>query len=152
METVNKISLIFSGVNLIILVLLILFVKYTIMEYLNGLYERIKALQKGDKTEKIEKSKPIPFTPEILEKNGFELNEKESEFLSKVSKTKILAYDFPSILGARFFIEYNVEGKVAYLTDHCYLPIRYVDEFQQLLRLMSPKAEQVKQVLDNFVV
>ena len=152
METVNKIALILSGVNLIILVLLILFVKYTIKEYLDCLYERIKVLQKRDKTEKIEKNKPIPFTPEILEKNGFKLNEEESESLSKVSKNKVLAYDFPSILGARFFIEYYVDGKVAYLTDHCFLPIRYVDEFQQLLRLMSPKSEQAKQVLNNFVV
>lgn len=95
---------------------------------------------------------PIPFTPEIMEKNKFKLNEKESEFLSKMSKTKVLAYDFPSILGARFFIEYHVDAKVAYLTDHCYLAIRYVNEFQQLLRLMSSKTEQTKQILDNFVV
>lgn len=94
----------------------------------------------------------IPFTPEILEKNRFRLNERESELLSKASKTKILAYDFPEILGCRFFIEYNVERKVAYLTDHTYIPIRYVNEFQQLLRLMSDKVEQVKQILDNFIV
>lgn len=94
----------------------------------------------------------IPFTPEILEKNRFRLNEEESEILSKVSKTRVLAYDFPSILGNRFFIEYNVEGKVAYLTDHTLIPIRYVNEFQQLLRLISVKVEQAKQILDNFVV
>lgn len=94
----------------------------------------------------------IPFTPEILEKNRFRLNERESELLSKASKTKILAYDFPEILGCRFFIEYNVERKVAYLTDHTYIAIRYVNEFQQLLRLMSVKVEQVKQILDNFIV
>lgn len=96
--------------------------------------------------------KPIPFTPEIIEKNRFKLNEKESESLSKMAKTKILAYDFPEILGCRFFIEYHVEAKVAYLTDHTYIAIRYVNEFQQLLRLMSDKVEQVKQILDNFIV
>lgn len=96
--------------------------------------------------------KPIPFTPEILEKNRFRLNEEESEILSKVSKTRVLAYDFPSILGNRFFIEYNVEGKVAYLTDHTLIPIRYVNEFQQLLRLISTRAEQIKQILNNFTV
>lgn len=96
--------------------------------------------------------KPIPFTPEIMEKNRFKLNEKESEFLSKVSKSKILAYDFPEILGNRFLVEYDTKNKVAYLTDHCYIPIRYVNEFQQLLRLMSTRAEQVKQILDNFIV
>lgn len=92
------------------------------------------------------------FTPEIIKKNGFKLNEKESESLSKVAKTKILAYDFPEILGCRFFIEYHVERKVAYLTDHTYIAIRYVNEFQQLLRLISVKVEQAKQILDNFIV
>ena len=55
MENISKIALILSGLNLIVLVLLILFVKYTILEYLNCLYERIKALQKGDKIEKLKK-------------------------------------------------------------------------------------------------
>lgn len=95
---------------------------------------------------------PIPFTPEIMEKNRFKLNEEESESLSKAAKTKILAYDFHEILGCRFFIEYYVERKVAYLTDHTYIAIKYVNEFQQLLRLMSNKVEQVKQILDNFIV
>lgn len=95
---------------------------------------------------------PIPLTPEIIEKNGFRLNKKESESLSKVSKTKVLAYDFPSILGARFFIEYIVEAKVAYLTDHCYIPIKYVHEFQHLLRLIERKAPEVKDISDNFAV
>lgn len=53
METVSKIALILSGLDLIILVLLILFTKYTILEYLNCLYERIKVLQKDSKVEKI---------------------------------------------------------------------------------------------------
>lgn len=96
--------------------------------------------------------KPILFTPEIMEKNKFKLNEKESEFLSEVSKSKILAYDFPEVLGNRFFVEYDTQNKVAYITDHCLIPIRYVNEFQQLLRLMSNKVEQVKQILDNFTV
>ena len=96
--------------------------------------------------------KPIPFTPEIMEKNGFKLNEKESESLSKVSKTKMLAYDFPTILGNRFFIEYNVEGKVAYLTDHTFIAIKYVNEFQHLLRLMERKVPKVKGIADNFIV
>ena len=100
----------------------------------------------------LDELKLIPFTPEIIKKNGFKLNEKESESLSKMAKTKILAYDFPEILGCRFFIEYHVEAKVAYLTDHTYIAIRYVNEFQQLLRLMSDKVEQVKQILDNFIV
>lgn len=52
METVSKIALILSGINLIVLVLLILFVKYTILEGMNSLYERIKKFQK-DKVEKI---------------------------------------------------------------------------------------------------
>lgn len=95
---------------------------------------------------------PILFTPEIMEKNRFKLNEEESESLSKVSKTKVLAYDFPEVLGNRFFIEYNTEKKVAYLTDNSYMPVRYVNEFQQLLRLMSTKVEQAKQILDNFIV
>lgn len=95
---------------------------------------------------------PIPLTPEIMEKNGFKFNEKESESLSKMSKTKVLAYDFPSILGARFFIEYHVEGKTAYLTDHCYIPIKYVHEFQHLLRLAERKAPELKTLADNFTV
>lgn len=53
MENISKIALIISGLDLIILVILILFVKYTIMEYLDGLYERIKVLQKDDKIKKI---------------------------------------------------------------------------------------------------
>lgn len=96
--------------------------------------------------------KPILLTPEILEKNGFKLNKEESETLSEVFKRKILAYDFPEILGNRFFIEYETQEKVAYLTDHCYIPIRYVHEFQQLLRLMSSKVEQVEHILNNFRV
>lgn len=96
--------------------------------------------------------KPIPFTQEIMEKNRFKLNEKESEVLSEVRKSKILAYDFPEILWNRFFVEYDTKNKVAYITDHCLIPIRYVNEFQQLLRLMSNKVEQAKRVLDNFVV
>ena len=95
--------------------------------------------------------KPIPFTPEIMEKNRFKLNEKETALLSRYD-TKVLVYDFPEVLGNRFFIEYNVEKKVAYLTDHCFTPIRYVNEFQQLLRLMSTKVKQAKQILNNFVV
>lgn len=94
--------------------------------------------------------KPIPFTPEILEKNEFKLNKEESETLSYT--TKILAYDFPKVLGNRFFIEYDVDRKVAYLTDHRYIAIRYVHEFQQLLRLMSSKVEQVEHILNNFRV
>jgi len=54
-ENISKIALILSGINLIVLVLLILFVKYTILEYLNCLYERIKVLQKDDKIEKLKK-------------------------------------------------------------------------------------------------
>lgn len=100
----------------------------------------------------LDEIKLIPFTPEIMEKNKFKLNEKESKFLSEVAKTKVLAYNFPEILGSRFLIEYDTKNKVAYLTDHCYLPIRYVHEFQQLLRLMSTKVEQVKQILNNFIV
>lgn len=97
--------------------------------------------------------KPIPLTPEILEKNGFKLNKEESETLSdEIFKRKILAYDFPEILGNRFFIEYETQKKVAYLTDHYYIPIRYVHEFQQLLRLMSSKVEQVEHILNNFRV
>lgn len=95
---------------------------------------------------------PIPLTPEIIEKNGFRLNKKESESLSKISKTKVLAYDFPEVLGARFFIEYIVEAKVAYLTDHCYIAIKYVHEFQHLLRLTERKAPEVKDISDNFTV
>ena len=96
--------------------------------------------------------KPIPFTPEIMEKNGFKLNEEESKSLSEISKTKILAYDFPNVLGNRFFIEYDTEYKKAYLTDHCYIVIQYVHEFQQLLRLMERKAPKVKEIADNFTV
>jgi hypothetical protein len=95
---------------------------------------------------------PIPFTPEIMEKNGFKLNEEESESLSEIYKTKVLAYDFPTILGNRFFIEYNVEEKVAYLTDHTFIAIKYVNEFQHLLRLMERKAPEIKEIVDNFIV
>lgn len=100
----------------------------------------------------IEYIAPIPLTPEIIEKNGFKFNKEESETLSEMCKRKILAYDFPEILGNRFFIEYETQKKVAYLTDHCYIPIRYVHEFQQLLRLMSSKVEQVEHILNNFRV
>lgn len=96
--------------------------------------------------------KPIPFTPEIMEKNRFSLNEKESEIISEMYKTKILAYDFPKILGNRFLIEYSTENKVAYLTDHCFIAIKYVHEFQHLLRLMERKAPEIKELVDNFIV
>lgn len=96
--------------------------------------------------------KPIPFTPEIMEKNGFKLNEKESETLSQLSKTKVLAYDFPKVLGNRFLIEYHTKNKVAYLTDHTFIAIKYVNEFQHLLRLMERKAPEVKKIADNFIV
>lgn len=100
----------------------------------------------------LDEIKLIPFTPEIMEKNRFKLNEKESELLSNVHKSKVLAYDFPEVLGNRFLVEYDTQNKVAYITDHCLIPIRYVNEFQQLLRLMSDKVEQVKQILKNFIV
>lgn len=102
----------------------------------------------------LDELKPIPFTPEIMEKNRFKLNEKESELLSNIYKSegKVLAYDFPTVLGNRFLVEYHTQNKVSYITDHCLTPIRYVNEFQQLLRLMSNKVEQVKQILNNFVV
>lgn len=96
--------------------------------------------------------KPIPFTPEIMEKNRFKLNEEESKSLSEISKTKILAYDFPKVLGNRFLIEYHTKNKVAYLTDHCFIAIKYVNEFQHLLRLMERKAPEVKELADNFTV
>lgn len=96
--------------------------------------------------------KPIPLTPEILEKNGFKLNEEESKSLSEIRKTKVLAYDFPTVLGNRFFVEYDTQNKVAYLTDHCLISIRYVHEFQQLLRLMEGKVPEVKNITDNFIV
>lgn len=111
-----------------------------------GVYDKYNSFHDADWIE------PIPLTPEIMEKNGFKLNEKESHFLSEVAKTKVLAYDFPEILGNRFLIEYDTKNKVAYLTDHCLIPIRYVNEFQQLLRLISTRVEQVKQILDNFIV
>lgn len=95
---------------------------------------------------------PIPFTSEIMEKNGFRLNEEESKSLSEISKTKVLAYDFPDVLGNRFFIEYDTEKKIAYLTDHCLIPIRYVNEFQHLLKLMERKVPKVKEIADNFIV
>ena len=94
---------------------------------------------------------PIPLTPEILEKNGFKLNKTESE-LHKVCGVKLLAYDFPTVLGNHFFIEYNTEKKRAYLTDHCFIPIMYVHELQHLLRLMERKAPEVKEIADNFTV
>lgn len=53
METISKIALILSGINLVILVLLILFVKYTILEGMNSLYERVKETQEDSKVEKI---------------------------------------------------------------------------------------------------
>lgn len=96
--------------------------------------------------------KPIPFTPEMMEKNGFKLNEKESKFFSEWLETEILAYDFPEVLGNRFLVEYDTKNKVAYLTDHCLIPIKYVNEFQQLLRLMSSKVEQAKTILKDFIV
>ena len=96
--------------------------------------------------------KPIPFTPEIMEKNKFTLNEKESEVLSEIYKTKILAYDFPKVLGNRFLIEYDTQNKVAYLTDYCFICIKYTHEFQHLLRLMERKAPEVKEIADNFIV
>lgn len=95
--------------------------------------------------------KPIPLTPEILEKNGFKLNKMESE-LHKVCDVKLLAYDFPTVLGNHFFIEYNTEKKRAYLTDHCFISIMYVHEFQHLLRLMKRKVPEVKEIADNFTV
>jgi hypothetical protein len=100
----------------------------------------------------IEYIAPISLTPEIMEKNGFKLNVDESCSLSEMCKRKILAYDFPDILGNRFLIEYDTQEKVAYLTDHSLIPIKYVHEFQQLLRLMSSKAEQVEHILNNFRV
>jgi len=96
--------------------------------------------------------KPIPFTPEIMEKNRFKLNTEESSLLSKICKRKILAYDFPEILGNRFLIEYDTQEKVAYLTDHSLIPIKYAHEFQHLLRLMERKAPEVKEIADNFTV
>ena len=95
--------------------------------------------------------KPVPLTPEILEKNGFKLNKMESE-LHKVCGVKLLAYDFPTVLGNHFFIEYNTEKKRAYLTDHCFISIMYVHGLQHLLRLMERKAPEVKEIADNFTV
>lgn len=98
---------------------------------------------------------PIPLTPEILEKNGFKLNKMESE-LHKVCGVKLLDYDFPTVLGSgflnHFLIKYHTEKAVAYLTDHCFILIKYVHEFQHLLRLMERKAPEVKEIADNFIV
>lgn len=99
----------------------------------------------------IEYIAPIPLTPEIIEKNGFKLNKMESE-LHKVFGIKQLAYDFPTVLGNHFLIEYHIEKAVAYLTDHCFIPIKYVHEFQHLLRLMVRKVPEIKELADNFIV
>lgn len=112
----------------------------------NGVYDKWNHFHEADWIE------PILFTPEIMEKNKFKLNEKKSEFLSKLSKTKVLAYDFPEVLGNSFFVEYDTKNKVAYLTDHCFIAIKYVHEFQHLLRLMERKAPEVKEIADNFIV
>lgn len=66
---------------------------------------------------------PIPLTPEILEKNGFE----------KVSSVDYKLPYAESLAERGFYLENRVSG-LYMITDHQLMPIIYVHELQRVLR------------------
>lgn len=76
---------------------------------------------------------PIPLTPEILEKNGFDIHETLGEW-------------HPSVDGFRFINKYSDEPLEI---DACglYVEIRYVHQLQHALRLCG-----LNDLADNFKV
>ena len=82
---------------------------------------------------KQEELEPIPITPEILEKNGFEHNQKETELMQDIFGDNIMLFNFP--LGNGFYIEWNSEKNVGRITDHCFIKFKYVHELQHVLKM-----------------
>ena len=83
--------------------------------------------------------KPIPITIDILEKNGFELNKKQSECMRNIYDGNIMLFNFPLCKG--FYIEWDIEEDIGMITDHCFIKFKYVHELQQVLRLCKIEKE-----------
>lgn len=81
--------------------------------------------------------KPIPLTRKRLEKNGFVFDEVELEWLKDWDPKTKEAYDISKVLNRHGF--YLIKrANIYWITDHILLkPIRYVHEFQQVLRLFG---------------
>lgn len=79
----------------------------------------------------IELIEPIPLTPEILEKNGFE-KVQSIYFLKSLNKR------YPYLL----FIEYNIVNNCLFINDGLIpMPILYVHQLQHVLRLCGIEKE-----------
>lgn len=78
---------------------------------------------------------PIPLTPEILEKNGFENN------------VGVCFHDFDTCRG-KYRIGWNSDTHVVYV-GHAEMPTYYINvhEFQNLLRAIG-----LRNIADNFIV
>lgn len=86
--------------------------------------------------------RPIPLTPEILEKNGFKFNKEETYgSIQDVYKHYTKFFDFP--LGKGFYIEYDTVENTAHITDHWWIRIKYVHELQHALKLCGIEKEIV---------
>lgn len=75
---------------------------------------------------------PILLTPEILEKNGYIFDAKETNKLKDIMPNTNM-YKFP--LGVGFYIEHNTIKNTYVLSDHGWIQMKYVHEFQHLLKL-----------------
>ena len=87
-----------------------------------------------------EKLEPISLTQEILEKNGFPLNEDETNSsIQEVYRNFTQFFDFP--LGRGFYIEYDTVTSTCWITDHCWFKFKYVHELQHALKLCGIEKE-----------
>lgn len=85
---------------------------------------------------------PLPFTSEILEKNGFPFNRDETDStIQNVYSHYTEFFNFP--LGSGFYIEYDTVDNVFWITDHVFIRFRYVHEFQHILKLCGIDKEIV---------
>lgn len=85
--------------------------------------------------------KPIPITYEILEKNGFERNERFDYNICAF-------FSFPdSDFTERTGFGIERRNNIYYITDHSLMPIQYVHELQRALRLCG-----LTEIANNFKI
>ena len=91
----------------------------------------------------VDKIEPILLTTEILESNGFPLDEEETKkiksYYENYENWKL--FKFP--LGSGFYIEYNINKNAFWITDHGWIKFKYVHEFQHVLKLCGINKEIV---------
>lgn len=91
--------------------------------------------------DEIARFEPIPLTTEILLANGFERN----EYFDYNSCT---FFSFPTgVFTKRSGFGIEKRDDVYYITDHALMPIKYVHEFQQALRICK-----LTDIANNFKI